>query len=102
MHEFVIEAHLPNGVNAEDVAKGLLDRKLYAPTSYFPLIVHEALMVEPTETENKRELDRFIEAMLDIYEEAMNNPEHLKTGPHNLEIGRLDATLAARKPHLSD
>ncbi|XEO77581.1 glycine dehydrogenase (decarboxylating) subunit 2 [Candidatus Lokiarchaeum ossiferum] len=102
MHEFVIDAHLPNGVNAEDVAKALLDRKLYAPTSYFPLIVHEALMVEPTETENKRELDRFIEAMLEIYEEAINNPEHLKSGPHNLDVGRLDATLAARKPHLKD
>ena len=59
-------------------------------------------MVEPTETENKRELDRFIEAMLEIYDEAVTNPDHLKTSPHNLEVGRLDATFAARKPHLKD
>ncbi len=102
MHEFVIDAHLPNGVNAEDVAKALLDRGIYSPTIYFPLIVHEAIMIEPTETENKRELDKLIEAMIAIYDEAINNPEKLKKGPHNLKIGRLDATLAARKPHLKD
>ena len=102
MHEFVLEGKLPNGVNAEDVAKALLDRGLHAPTIYFPLIIHEAMMIEPTETEGKFELDKFITAMLEIYEEAEQNPDHLKSGPHNLDIGRLDNTLAARKPHLKD
>jgi len=60
------------------------------------------MLIEPTETENKRELDKFIKALLDIYEEATNNPEYLKNGPYNTLIGRLDATLAARKPHLRD
>ncbi len=102
MHEFVIEGHLPNGINANDVAKGLLDHGMHAPTVYFPLIVHEALMIEPTETESKASLDEFINALLEIYEDAENNPEKLKKGPHNTPIGRLDATLAARKPILRD
>ena len=102
MHEFLVDAHLPNGVNSEDVAKALLDRGIHAPTIYFPLIIHEAMLIEPTETENKRELDKFIEALLEIYEEAEKNPEYLKKGPYNTEIGRLDATLAARKPCLRD
>ena len=102
MHEFLVDAHLPNGVNSEDVAKGLLDRGIHAPTIYFPLIIHEAMLIEPTETENKRELDKFIKALLEIYEEAEKNPEYLKKGPYNTEIGRLDATLAARKPCLRD
>ncbi|QEE14664.1 aminomethyl-transferring glycine dehydrogenase subunit GcvPB [Promethearchaeum syntrophicum] len=102
MHEFLVDVHLPNGVNSEDVAKGLLDRGIHAPTIYFPLIIHEAMLIEPTETENKRELDKFIKALLDIYEEAENNPDHLRNGPYNTLIGRLDATLAARKPHLRD
>ncbi len=102
MHEFLVNAHLPNGVNSEDVAKALLDRGIHAPTIYFPLIIHEAMLIEPTETENKRELDKFIEALLEIYEEAEKNPEYLKKGPYNTGIGRLDATLAARKPCLRD
>jgi glycine dehydrogenase subunit 2 len=102
MHEFLVDAHLPNDINAEDVAKALLDRGLHAPTIYFPLILHEAMLIEPTETENKRELDKFIKALLDIYEEAKKNPEHLRNGPYNTVIGRLDATLAARQPHLRD
>lgn len=102
MHEFLVDAHLPNGVNSEDVAKALLDRGIHAPTIYFPLIIHEAMLIEPTETENKRELDKFIKALLEIYEEAEKNPEYLKKGPYNTEIGRLDATLAARKPCLRD
>ncbi len=102
MHEFVIDAHLPNDVNAEDVAKRLLDYGVYAPTIYFPLIVHEAMMIEPTETETQAELDYFIDSMLKIYEEAESNPEKLKEAPQKTPIGRLDATLAARKPHLKD
>jgi len=102
MHEFLVDAHLPNDVSAEDVAKALLDRGIHAPTIYFPLILHEAMLIEPTETENKRELDKFIKALLEIYEEAEKNPEYLKKGPYNTEIGRLDATLAARKPCLRD
>jgi len=102
MHEFVIDAKLPNDVTAEDVAKRLLDYGFYAPTIYFPLIVHEAMMIEPTETESKRELDDFIDAMLEIYQEAVNDPEKVKKAPHKTNIGRLDATLAARKPHLRE
>jgi len=102
MHEFVVDVHLPNGVNSEDVAKGLLDRGIHAPTIYFPLIIHEAMLIEPTETENKRELDKFIKTLLEIFEEAEKNPERLRSGPHNTVIGRLDATLAARRPHLRD
>lgn len=101
MHEFVIDAHLPNGVNAEDVAKALLDRDLYAPTIYFPLVIHEAMMVEPTETETKRELDKYIKALLEIYTLAETDPDQLKSAPHKTPVGRLDGTLAARNPVLS-
>ncbi|MCF2139389.1 MAG: aminomethyl-transferring glycine dehydrogenase subunit GcvPB [Candidatus Lokiarchaeota archaeon] len=102
MHEFVVDAHLPNDVTAEDVAKSLLDRNLYAPTIYFPLIIHQAMMIEPTETESKRELDRFIQAMKDIYQQAREDPSIIKTAPHKTPVGRLDNTLAARKPILRE
>ncbi|MHA1611775.1 MAG: aminomethyl-transferring glycine dehydrogenase subunit GcvPB [Promethearchaeota archaeon] len=100
MHEFVIDCNLPNGVNAEDVAKSLLDRDLYAPTIYFPLVLHEPMMVEPTETESQRDLDKLIGAMREIYELANTDPEQLKSAPHKTPVGRLDNTYAARKPVL--
>lgn len=102
-HEFVASARKQkkeNGVTALDVAKGLIDRGIHPPTIYFPLIVEEALMIEPTETETKERLDAFIEAMLEIDREAGENPGHLKDAPHNAVIRRPDETQAARNPVL--
>lgn len=100
-HEFVLGGlKEPNGVKTLDVAKGLLDRGFHAPTVYFPLIVHEALMIEPTETESKLTLDRFIEAMKDIAQQAKDHPEILEEAPVTTPIRRPDETLAARKPVL--
>ena len=102
-HEFVLsDKNLPNDITTEDVAKRILDYGYYAPTIYFPLIVNGAIMIEPTETESKHSLDKFVEAMLKIYDEALEKPELLKTAPHNTPIGRLDAVFAARKPILHD
>ena len=89
------------GVTARDVAKRLLDYGMHAPTYYFPPIVPEALMVEPTETETKEELDRFIAAMREIAEEARSNPEKLRGAPTATAIGRLDEVKASREPILS-
>ena len=103
MHEFVMSLeHLKhdNGVTAMDVAKALLDYGIHPPTMYFPLIVHEALMVEPTETESRETLDEAIEVFHKIYEEALNNPQALHSAPHNTPIGRPDEVTAARKPVL--
>ena len=83
---------------ALDIAKRLLDFGFYAPTVYFPLIVPEAMMIEPTETESRESLDQFIEAMLTIAKEAEENPELITGAPHTTPIGRLDETLAARNP----
>lgn len=102
-HEFVLSDHgLPNEINTEDIAKRLIDYGYHPPTMYFPLIVHGALMIEPTESESKETLDGFIAVMLKIAEEAKNTPDLLKSAPHVTPIGRLDATLAARKPILRD
>ncbi|MHA1731218.1 MAG: aminomethyl-transferring glycine dehydrogenase subunit GcvPB [Promethearchaeota archaeon] len=102
-HEFVLsDRGLPNGVTTEDVAKRILDHGVHAPTIYFPLIVHGAMMVEPTETESKQTLDEFAEILLKIREEAEESPETLKSAPHDTPVGRLDATLAARKPVLRE
>ena len=102
-HEFVLsDKNLPNDITTEDVAKRILDYGYYAPTIYFPLIVNGAIMIEPTETESKHSLDKFVEAMLKIYDEALNKPELLKTAPHNTSIGRLDAVNAARNPVLKE
>jgi glycine dehydrogenase subunit 2 len=102
MHEFVASARnlLPHGVKALDVAKGLLERGFYAPTIYFPLIVQEAVMVEPTETEPKPVLDAFAEALHDIAREAREDPERLHREPLDLPVGRLDEVQAARRPLL--
>ena len=99
MHEFVAEGHFDYApdIHALDIAKRLMDYKFHPPTNYFPLIVHEALMIEPTETESKQTLDSFIEAMLAIAEEARTNPDVLKTAPHDTPYGRMDEVKAAKE-----
>ena len=100
MHEFVASAnHLnhENGVRALDIAKALLDRQFYAPTVYFPLVVPEAIMVEPTETESKATLDSFAHAIKEIVAEARTNPHGLHEEPKNTPVGRLDEVAAARR-----
>ena len=102
-HEFVATAQRQkdeSGITALDVAKRLLDFGMYAPTTYFPLIVKEALMIEPTETETRETLDTFVQVMHQIAEESRTNPDIVKTAPHTTVIGRLDQALAARKPNL--
>ncbi|OQY31671.1 MAG: glycine dehydrogenase (aminomethyl-transferring), partial [Anaerolineaceae bacterium 4572_5.1] len=84
------------GVIALDVAKRLMDFGIHPPTNYFPLIVHEALMIEPTETESKETLDIFANALLQIAEEAHNAPEKLHNAPVNTPFGRLDEVKAAK------
>ena len=98
MHEFVLEGHWPDapGIHALDISKRLMDYKFHPPTNYFPMIVPEALMIEPTETESKQTLDLFVDAMLKIAEEAKTQPELLKNAPHNTPIGRLDEVKAAK------
>lgn len=103
MHEFVMSLEglkQKNGVTAMDIAKALLDYGIHPPTMYFPLIVHEALMVEPTETEAKETLDEAIAIFHQIYEEALKDPEKLHSAPHTAPIGRPDEVTAARKPVL--
>jgi glycine dehydrogenase subunit 2 len=103
MHEFVMsleELKKEKGVGAIDVAKALLDYGMHPPTMYFPLIVHEALMIEPTETEAKETLDEAVEVLKKIYEEAMQNPEALHACPVNTPVGRPDDVAAARNPIL--
>ncbi len=89
-----------HGVLNIDIAKRLIDFGMHPPTMSFPLIVHGALMVEPTETESKRDLDLFIAAMKSIAIEAKENPEVIKSAPHGSYVRRLDETTAARHPVL--
>jgi glycine dehydrogenase subunit 2 len=98
-HEFVLSAEkqMQRGVTALDIAKRILDYGFHAPTIYFPLIVKEALMIEPTETESKENLDRFIEIMKAIADEP---PEVVRKAPTSTPVSRLDGVLAARKPNL--
>ncbi|MCG2726813.1 MAG: aminomethyl-transferring glycine dehydrogenase subunit GcvPB [Elusimicrobia bacterium] len=103
MHECVLTPAkdlTANKVKTLDIGKRLLDYGFHAPTVYFPLIVHEAIMIEPTETESKETLDLFIEAMEKIFEEGKNNPQIVKTAPHTLCVKRLDEVAAARKPNV--
>ena len=96
-HEFVLGGlSQDTGVTTLDIAKRLLDYGYHPPTIYFPLIVNEALMIEPTETESIETLDRFIDAMLSIAKEAQNNPELLKAAPHTTKVRRIDEAKAAR------
>jgi glycine dehydrogenase subunit 2 len=98
MHEFVVSAdpQKKRGVKTLDIAKRLLDYGFHAPTIYFPLIVHEALMIEPTETETKETLDEFAEALLKIDEESKTNPDLVKAAPRTTPVRRLDDAFAAR------
>ena len=100
MHEFVVSARTlkrGHGITALDVAKRLMDYGFHPPTIYFPLIVPEALMIEPTETEPKETLDAFADAMLEIARDAVSNPELLKEAPHHRPVRRLDEVLAAKR-----
>ena len=103
MHEFVLslKSLAAQGVHAGDVGKRLLDYGFHAPTVHFPLVVPEALMIEPTETEARETLDLFIEAMKEIALEIQTDPEKVKTAPHTLPVRRPNDVLAARKPILS-
>ncbi len=104
MHECVLSAQSlehETGVRALDIAKRLIDYGLHPPTVYFPLIVKEAMMVEPTETESKGTLDRFIAVMRDIVQEARANPQALREAPHHACVRRVDEATAARHPKLT-
>jgi glycine dehydrogenase subunit 2 len=89
------------GVKAMDIAKRLLDFGVHAPTVYFPLIVSEALMIEPTETESVISLDRFIEVMLQIADEVENNPELVREAPHSTPVDRLNEVAAAKELNIA-
>lgn len=101
-HEFVLSGskQKEHGVRTLDMAKRLLDFGVHPPTIYFPLNVEEGMMIEPTETESKETLDHFINAMIEIAEEAKNDPDKVLEAPHTTIIDRLDETQAARKPVL--
>ncbi len=104
MHEFVMSLEPEKEslhVSAMDVAKALLDYKMHPPTMYFPLIVHEALMIEPTETESKETLDEMIAAFLEIHQTATENPDYIRSAPHTASVTRLDEVQAARNPKLT-
>jgi glycine dehydrogenase subunit 2 len=103
MHEFVASPEnltKETGIRTLDIAKALLDHKVHPPTTYFPLIVKEALMIEPTETESKETLDRFVDALKSIVETARTDPDFLRGAPHFTPVRRLDDVLAARKPNV--
>jgi len=102
MHEFVVSGGplREHGVKVLDLAKRLLDHGVHPPTTYFPLIVKEALMIEPTETESREDLDRFVAAVRAVVDEARTDPELLRTAPHTMPVGRLDEVAAARNPVL--
>jgi len=102
MHEVVFSGKLQKekGVHTRDIAKRLLDFGFYAPTIYFPLIIEEAIMIEPTESESRQTLDSFVAAMTAIAKEVTDDPEKVLTAPHNTPLSRLDETEAARHPVL--
>jgi len=100
MHEFVAMGDIAPGIRTLDIAKRLIDYGFHPPTIYFPLIVPEALMIEPTETESRKTLDDFVDAMLAIAAESLANPELLHAAPTTTPVGRLDEVAAARNPVL--
>ncbi len=103
-HEFIITLKRlkdETGITAMDFAKRLLDYGFHAPTTYFPLLVPECLLIEPTETESKATLDAFVDAMVAVAGEARTSPEMVKTAPHRLPVRRLDDVRAAREPNLA-
>jgi glycine dehydrogenase subunit 2 len=99
MHEFVLSGSEQKkaGISTKDISKRLLDYGLHPPTVYFPLIVDEALMIEPTETETKEVLDKFCDAMIAIAKETKENPEIVKSAPHTTPVARLDEAKAAKE-----
>ena len=101
-HEFVFDglADKSTGVTTLDIAKRLLDYGYHAPTIYFPLLFHQSIMIEPTETESKETLDEFIEVMRTVAREAIDDPELVKSAPHVTPVRRLDETTAAKNPIL--
>ncbi len=103
MHEFVLsgEKQKEDGVNTLAIAKRLMDSNIHPPTIYFPLIVHEAIMVEPTETETKKRLDDFADTMIEIAKEIKSNPQQVLNHPQTTPVKKVDETLAARKPDLA-
>jgi glycine dehydrogenase subunit 2 len=102
MHEFILsnKKQDKHGVRTLDIAKRLLDFGYHPPTVYFPLIVHEAMMIEPTETESKETLDSFVDALISIAREAENEPDKVKGAPYTTVVSRLDEVTAARNPVL--
>ncbi len=102
-HECVFSAsrQAAGGVRALDIAKALIDRGYHPPTVYFPLIVPEAMMIEPTETESKETLDEFVEAMIEIAQQAKDAPDSFAACPKTTPVTRLDETRAARQPDLA-
>jgi glycine dehydrogenase subunit 2 len=103
-HEFIVTLRRlkdETGVTAMDFAKRLLDKGFHAPTTYFPLLVPECLLIEPTETESKETLDAFVAAMKEILEEARTRPELVKNAPHSTPVRRLDDVKAARELDLA-
>jgi len=98
-HEFIISAKKQAkelGITAMDIAKRLLDKGFHAPTTYFPLLIPECLLIEPTETEDKQTLDNFVQALQEILEEARTQPDLVKNAPHTLPVKRLDDVKAAK------
>lgn len=103
MHEFVITGEKQkreNGVSTLNIAKALMDENTHPPTVYFPLIVHEAIMIEPTESENKEVLDDFVNVMIKIAKESTENPEYILSAPHAAPVKKIDEVTAARHPDL--
>ena len=103
MHEFVLSGEKQkhqSGVSTLNIAKALMDENTHPPTVYFPLIVHEAIMIEPTESETKEKMDEFVQIMIKIAKEAEIYPEKLISAPHTTPVKRVDETLAARHPDL--
>ncbi len=104
MHEFVITSEKQkheNGVDTLHIAKALMDGNTHPPTVYFPLIVHEAMMIEPTESENKETLDEFVEIMVKISQECEQNPDKILNAPHTTPVKKIDEVTAARHPDLN-
>jgi len=103
-HEFVLTAEplkKKYGISALDIAKRLIDYNYHPPTIYFPLVVPEAMMVEPTETETKQTLDEFVAAMIKIRQEMETNPDVFKNAPYDTPVSRLDEVKAVKEPKLT-
>ena len=99
-HEFVLSSKNLGTKSAMNIAKRIMDYGLHPPTIYFPLIVEEALMIEPTETESKESLDNFASVLKKISVELVKDPDFVKKSPHTTKLGRLDEVKAAREPNL--